>query len=67
MKVSDLIEYLQTQPQHLDVIYACCSEYVMLRAEEIKVEEHCEARPDGWVHTKRCDKPERTYLVLPGN
>ena len=67
MKVSDLIEYLQTQPQHLDVVYCCHSEHCVLQGDAIKIENLCEPRPDGWVQDRRGDKPTRPFLVLPGN
>lgn len=67
MKVSELIEFLKTQPQDLRVVYECHSEQILLDASEIKIEELCVPRPDGWVHDKRPDKPTETYLVLPGN
>lgn len=67
MTVSELIEVLKTKPQDLQVIYKCCSEHVLLGANKIKVEEHCEPRADGWVHELRPDKPKKTYLVFPGN
>ena len=67
MKVSDLIEYLQTQPQHLTVVYRCCSEPSVLQADEIKIKKLCAERPDGWVQNLRDDSLTREYLVLPGN
>lgn len=67
MKVSELIAFLQTQPQELEVIYRCCSENCMLEADDIGIGEECEPRADGWVPNKRPDKPTRTYLILPGN
>ncbi len=67
MIVSDLIEFLQTQPQHLTVLYRLCSEQTMLESKEIVIEELCLTRPDGWVQNKRPDKPTQTYLVFPGN
>ncbi len=67
MTVSELISFLQTQPQHLTVVYKCCSEQCVLESKDIAVEELCEERTDGWVANKRKDKPLRTYLVLPGN
>ncbi|HAD32186.1 MAG TPA: hypothetical protein DCE77_11475 [Methylophaga sp.] len=67
MKVSELIEYLKTQPQDLDVIYQCFSEQVMLDADEIEIIEACEPRPDGWIQDKRDDMPTRKYLCFPGN
>lgn len=67
MTVAELIEFLQTQPQDLQVIYACYSENDLLQADEIRIVEACEPRPDGWVANKRPDKPTRTYLCFPGN
>lgn len=67
MTVSDLIELLRAQPPGLLVAYRCCSEKVLLRADEIKIVEGCEPRPDGWIQDRRPDMPSRPYLVLPGN
>ena len=67
MNVAELISYLQTQPQDLQVAYRRFSEQVLLKDGEIEIEELCEPRPDGWVHHKRPDKPTRRYLLLPGN
>lgn len=67
MTVAELIAYLQTQPQDMQVAYDCCSEHCLLEAEYIRPYEACEPRPDGWIHRKRPDKPVRTYLMLPGN
>ncbi|WAC75337.1 hypothetical protein OU995_11825 [Roseateles sp. SL47] len=65
--VSDLIAFLQTQPQHLPVAYLCCSEQTLLRTEDIVVEKGCAPRPDGWVQDARPDQPSIDYLVFPGN
>lgn len=67
MTVKELIEFLQTQPQDLPVIYRMCSEYCLLESKEIQITEQCETRPDGWVPNKRPDKPTQTYLTFPGN
>lgn len=67
MTVKELIEFLQTQPQDLQVAYKCCSEQCLLEAEEIAIEEQCEPRPDGWIQHKRPDMPTQTYLMFPGN
>jgi hypothetical protein len=67
MKVSQLIAFLKTQPQDIDVCYRCCSEQVLLEADQIKVKHLCEPRPDGWVHDARPDKPTTAYLLFPGN
>ena len=67
MTVAELIAYLQTQPQELQVACACYSEQCILEADEIQVTEACEPRADGWVQRKRPDKPTQPYLLFPGN
>ena len=67
MTVAELIAYLQTQPQDLQVAYVCYSEQRLLAATEIDIVERCEPRPDGWIEDKRPDKPTQRYLLLPGN
>lgn len=67
MKVSELIEFLKTQPQDLQVAYLKYSEQFLLAADEIEIKICGEPRADGWIHDKRDDKPQQTYLMLPGN
>lgn len=67
MNVEELIEFLKTQPQDLQVIYQCCSEHAELEAEQISVGAACLPRGDGWVANERPDKPTKQYLILPGN
>ena len=67
MTVSELIEFLKTQDQELQVIYECCSESVLLEQKDIFEVNACEARPDGWVQNKRPDVPVKKYLSFPGN
>lgn len=67
MTVGELIEFLRTKNQDLPVAFVCHSERRLLTAEEIEEEDLCEARPDGWVHFDRPDKPVVRYLVFPGN
>lgn len=67
MTVAELIEFLKTQPQDMQVAYLHCSEAVVLEADQINIEEACDPRPDGWIQNKRADKPTRTYLMFPGN
>lgn len=67
MNVAELIEFLKTQRQDLQVVYRCCSEQCLLEAEDIQVGEECQPRADGWVQNKRPDMPTQTYLILPGN
>ena len=67
MTVSELIEFLKTQPQEMQVAYRCYSEQVLMEQKEIRVAEFCEPRPDGWIENKRPDKPTKKYLLFPGN
>ena len=67
MTVAELIAYLQTQPQDMQVAYDCYSEHCLLDASEIRTYEASEPRQDGWIQRKRPDKPSRTYLMLPGS
>ena len=67
MTVSELIDFLKTQPQDLQVCYGLFSEQCLLRTEQIELLTACDARPDGWVEDARPDKPTRTYLCFPGN
>ncbi len=67
MKVKDLIEFLHLQPQDIEVGIAMYSEYQILNFDEIKVVEHCQPRPDGWIQWKRPDMPTQFYLMFPGN
>ena len=67
VKVSELISFLQTQPQDIEVAYDLYSEHCILEQTDIRIMTACAARPDGWVQDKRSDKPSQTYLMLPGN
>jgi hypothetical protein len=67
MNVAELIAFLQTQPQDLQVAYRCCSEQCLMEADEIRIAEACTPRPDGWIQDKRPDKESQTYLLFPGN
>lgn len=67
MRVKELIEFLQKQPQELPVIYSKFSEYCLLDVKTIERRFEGEARPDGWVHGKRPDKPVVEYICFPGN
>lgn len=67
MTVADLIEFLRAQPQDLVVLYRRCSEQVLLEVDQIRTEDLCEPRPDGWVQNGRPDMPKRKYLLFPGN
>jgi hypothetical protein len=64
--VQELVAHLQTLPQHLPVAYPCCSEYALLELNDVSVTDLQPARPDGWVHHARPDKPTTTYVLLPG-
>ena len=67
MNVAELIEFLKTQPQDLQVAYRVYSEQCLLEADDIRIFEGREPRPDGWVHASRPDKPKQRYLLFPGN
>jgi hypothetical protein len=67
MTVSELIEFLKTQPQDLQVAYCIFSEMALMRLKDIEVVDLCEPRNDGWVARKRPDKPTQKYLLFPGN
>lgn len=67
MTVKELIEILNTYDQTLPVVYGIFSEQCLLIAEDLKVKNLCEARPDGWVQDERKDMPTVQYLVFPGN
>jgi len=67
MTVADLIERLKSFPQDLLVGYKCCSEYVLMEADDLCVQSACEPRPDGWIQRKRPDMKEQRYLMFPGN
>lgn len=67
MTVSDLIEFLKRQPQHIKVAYRCFSEQTLLEEGDIEVTELCRPRPDGWIQNKRPDMVTEQYLLLPGN
>lgn len=65
--VTDLIEFLKTQPPGLKIAYNRYSEYCLLELSDIKVIECSTQRSDGWVHLKRDDVPTQMYLAFPGN
>lgn len=67
MTVSELIEFLKTQPQGLQVAYNAYSEQLLLDKRDIEITECCEPRPDGWIQDKRSDMPTQLYLMFPGN
>lgn len=67
MNVSELISFLQSQPQHLTVVYQLHSEQCLMESTDIKVKQLSVARPDGWVPDARPDQPRQEYLVFPGN
>lgn len=67
MTVSELIEHLKTMPGDLLVAYNRFSEKCLMDADEIRVEDLCHPRADGWIQNKRPDMPTMKYLVFPGN
>ena len=67
MTVKELRVFLEKYPEDMKVAYYCCSEQCLLEDREIKVEEACAPRYDGWVQNKRPDMKSEEYLVFPGN
>lgn len=67
MNVAELIEFLNKQPQEMQVAYLKYSEQCLLNEDDITVIELCNPRPDGWVQDKRPDMESQTYLLFPGN
>lgn len=67
MTVSELIEFLKTQPQDMPVAYEFCSDYALLEAKDIETCDLCFPRNDGYLHRTRQDRPKQKYLVFPGN
>lgn len=67
MTVAELIAYLQTQPQDLQVAYSRYSEQCLLSADDIEITDGQSARPDGWIGAARPDRPTEKYLLFPGN
>lgn len=67
MTVSELIEFLKTQPQDLQVVHGMYSEYLLLNPDNIRIETLSEPRNDGWVASSRSNNPHQEYLVFPGN
>lgn len=65
MTVAELIKILKKQPQDIKVCYDKWSEQCLLEEEDIRVEEFCHPRPDGWVQNRRPDMETELYLVLP--
>lgn len=67
MNVQELIDHLRTLDPTMPVAYRIFSEQCLLDVDDIQMEMLCEARPDGWVHSARPDKPAIPYLLFPGN
>jgi hypothetical protein len=67
MTVKELVEFLLTQPQDIQVAYRLMSEQCLLKIVDIEITEECEPRPDGWIQSERPDMPKQTYLMFPGN
>ena len=64
MTVAELIQRLQSLPQDVQVIKPLYSEQCLLEDDEVYVTTGVEARPDGWVHDVRPDKPIVTYVQI---
>jgi hypothetical protein len=66
MTVKGLIERLREFDPDLPVCYELHSEYCLLNAADLKVQDLQPARSDGWVHREH-GKTTIRYLVFPGN
>ena len=70
MTVKEFIQFLETQPQDIQVAHQMCSEHCLLDEKAISIEELKFPRDDGWIHHSWRDEkdvPKQKYLVLPGN
>jgi len=67
MNVAKLISILQKYPQDLPVAYRLYSEHCLMEEDDIYTEQLSIARADGWVHSKRADVEDVTYLIFPGH
>ena len=67
MTVADLIQFLQTHPKDMPILFRQYSDYTILQEDQICIEEHGLPRSDGYVPSQRPDKPSQKYLVFPGN
>lgn len=67
MKVRELIEFLQTMPQDIDVAFCCYSEQMLMEVGDIDLMNGCPPRPDGWIQNERPDEEKQQYLLFPGN
>lgn len=65
MNVKELIEYLQTQPQDIQVAIEKFSDQLLLESKDICLFNACAPRPDGWIQSERPDMPTQTYLLFP--
>lgn len=67
MTVKELIQFLEKQPQNMQVVREMYSEQILLTTDDISIGEYCLPRDDGWVQSKRPDKESEKYLVFAGN
>ena len=67
MTVAELIKLLKKYPKDIKVGYEIFSEQCLLDETDLKIEELCHPRPDGWIQDKRPDMETEQYLILPGN
>lgn len=65
--VAQLIKHLQQFPQETQVAYPLYSEYCLLDLADIRLEQLCHARPDGWIQNNRPDMPTLAYVLFPGH
>lgn len=64
MTVAELIEVLKAHRQDIQVCHSLYSEQILLDPGGITEVELSAARPDGWVHDHRGNKPKVPYLLI---
>jgi hypothetical protein len=67
INVSHLIDFLQGLDPKMPIALALHRGLRVMKFDDVNIEKHCAARPDGWVQSKRPDMPEVSYLIFPGN
>ena len=66
MKVSELITFLQTKPQDLQVSYLCSEHHILLEARSIYIFESSLPREGGWIDHEEPGMATQKYLCFLG-
>ena len=72
MTVKEFIQFLESQPQDIQVAHQMCSEFCLLDKAAVSIMKLKLPMDDGWIHytwssEKDEDVAKQKYLVLPGN